>query len=78
MQESLLQHIQKVWQDYEIGDKIGAGSYAEVYRAVRKNVEGTPGIGDYAAVKIIEIPKNEEEIEALLSAYGNDIDVRAY
>ncbi len=78
MQEALLQHIKRIWPDYELGDRIGSGSCAEVYRAVRKGREGEASADDYAALKIIEIPKNESEIDELRSAYGNDVDVRAY
>lgn len=78
MQEALLQHIRKIWPDYELGERICSGSSGEIYRAVRKKTEGETTVDDYAAVKIIEIPKSESEIEELRSAYGNGIDVRAY
>ena len=59
--ETILERLETVWPEWEITEKIGEGSFGEVYKAVRQDLAGT----SYAAIKAISIPKDKEEIEEL-------------
>lgn len=65
----LLGKLNQTWPEWEIVEKIGEGSFGEVYKAVRHDFAGTT----YAAIKAICIPKDEEEIEEL-KAEGFSLD----
>ena len=51
--------IKRIWNEWEVTEKISEGSFGEVYKATNK--EGT-----LCAVKYISLPKSDEEIETLL------------
>ncbi len=53
----------KIWPEWKIEDLIGEGSYGKVYKVQREN----QGRVEYAALKVIDIPKDESEINALLA-----------
>ena len=67
--DQLLEKLKRIWPDWEIVEKIGEGSFGEVYKAVRHDLAGTT----YAAIKTICIPKDEEEVEEL-KAEGLTLD----
>jgi serine/threonine protein kinase len=58
-----------LWGDWSIDEKIGEGSFGQVYRIKRESATNTY----YAAVKIITIPQNKSEINNLISE-GMDAD----
>ncbi len=61
--------IQSVWPEWVLEKQIGKGSYGTVYKAVRCD----NGVTGYSAIKIINIPQDESELETL--AYeGFDVD----
>lgn len=61
--------LKTIWPEWTLGERIGAGSYGEVYEAIRSdyNVEG------HAAIKIISIPNSEAEVDSL-RADGMDLE----
>ncbi len=65
----LLDKLSQIWPDWKIVEKIGEGSFGEVYKAVRQDFAGTT----WSAIKAICIPKDEEEIEEL-KAEGYSLD----
>ena len=65
----LLDKLSQIWPDWKIVEKIGEGSFGEVYKAVRRDFAGTT----WSAIKAICIPKDEEEIEEL-KAEGYSLD----
>ena len=69
MMEDIREILKKIWPEWSIADKIGEGSFASVYKAVRQDLIGT----SYAAIKVIQIPRNSNEIDAL-RAEGLDED----
>ena len=59
--EDIRELMNKIWPEWTIVDKIGEGSFASVYKAVRQDLIGT----SYAAIKVIQIPQDSNEIDAL-------------
>jgi len=64
------------WQDWSITEKIGAGTFGSVYKAVRQEKEQTR----VSAIKVIRIPddRTNEDIRCHPSAYDTDRLVRIY
>ena len=54
----------KLWNNWEVVDKLGQGSYSEVYKAVKK-VDGIPL---YCAVKYISLPKVQKEKDSTVKS----------
>ena len=55
--------LQTVWPEWEIVKRIGSGSFGVVYEVVRKD----DYMESHAAVKVIQIPQNEAELDSLRS-----------
>ncbi len=62
------------WNEWTITEKIGQGSYGTVYKAKRL-LEGREL---FSAVKIIDIPYDEEELRTVRLEYDDDQSVREY
>jgi len=58
-----MDEIKQLFPDWQTGDEIGKGSYGSVYRIQRK----THDVAEEAALKVISIPHNPEEIQELTS-----------
>jgi len=50
-----IEQLSTIWPQWSVVEQIGSGSYGKVYKVERN----THGFMDYAAVKVITIPKNE-------------------
>ncbi len=61
MDSRFLDILKSTWPDWEIVDEIGGGAFGTVYRAVRQDMAGTTE----SAIKVIVIPRSEEEVEDL-------------
>ena len=57
----------KVWPEWKIEEQLGEGSFGKVYKIRREN----QGRVEYAALKVIEIPKSEAE---LMETRANGLD----
>lgn len=66
--------ISEFWPEWKVLDVLGQGGYGKVYRAVDEEA----GFPVYAAIKVISIPANEAEYDALRSEGMTDIDVKQY
>ena len=66
--------IKSIWPEWRIEKLIGRGAYGSVYKAVREE----HGLVSYAAIKIIPIPQDLGEVEALRSEGMTDSEIRAY
>ena len=66
--------IKSVWPEWKLEKLIGRGAYGSVYQAVREE----HGLTSLAAIKIIPIPQDTAEIDALRSEGMTDSEVRAY
>ena len=64
----------KIWPEWKIEDLIGEGSYGKVYKVQREN----QGRVEYAALKVIEIPKNEAEVIELKASGLDDNSIKTY
>lgn len=58
--------IQKVWGDWNVGEKLGEGSFGQVYFVQKERL----GVIQKAAVKVVRIPKSDTEVEEIKAAYG--------
>ena len=54
--------MNKLWGVWELEDKIGQGSFGEVYKAHKKELNKD----FYAAIKHISLPKNQDDIEEVI------------
>ena len=62
------------WSEWKLIEKIGEGAYGAVYKAER--VAGTDLV--YSAIKIIQIPREDTELNEMLRVLGKDASVREY
>ena len=62
------------WQEWNIIDKIGEGSYGKVYKAQRTE----QGRSFYSALKIIPIPANRGEISSVRLETDSEASLREY
>ena len=58
--------IQRVWSDWSIGEKLGEGSFGQVYFVQKERL----GVIQKAAVKVVRIPTSDAEVEEIKAAYG--------
>lgn len=58
--------IQKVWGDWNVGEKLGEGSFGQVYFVQKERL----GVIQKAAVKVVRIPASDAEVEEIKAAYG--------
>ena len=54
--------MNKLWGVWELGDKIGQGSFGEVYKSHKTELGKT----FYSAIKHISLPKSQDEIEDIV------------
>ena len=62
------------WPDWKITEKIGEGSFGKVYKAQRTEL----GKSFYSAIKIINIPGSQSELNSVRSETGDDQSARQY
>ena len=62
------------WPEWKIIEKIGEGSFGKVYKAQRTE----RGKSFYSAIKIINIPGSQSELNSIRSETGDDYSVREY
>ena len=62
------------WPEWKITEKIGEGSFGKVYKAQRTE----RGKSFYSAIKIINIPESQSELNSVRSETGDDQSARQY
>ena len=62
--------LPEAWSDWKLTERIGIGSFGDVYLAVRDNKK--------CAVKVIRIPSDEAERSALLAETKNEVTAQQY
>lgn len=65
-----LEVIQKVWPDWKVTEKIGEGSFGQVFKAEKESF----GIKQESAIKVVRIPGDEAELEKVRASFGLDDD----
>ena len=65
---------EKLWPEWEIVSEIGSGSYGKVYKVIR--CENSYVSED--ALKVISIPRNEEELDALRRKHMSGREISRY
>ena len=70
-----LEVIQRVWSEWTVTQKIGEGSFGQVFKAEKESF----GIRQESAIKVIRIPSDETELEKVKSSFGlDDEELRDY
>ena len=70
-----LEVIQKVWSDWKVTEKIGEGSFGQVFRAEKESY----GIKQESAIKVVRIPSDEAELNRIQSGFGlNEEELKEY
>ena len=64
----------ELWPEWEIESVIGSGAYGDVYKIRRQDIGGVY----YAALKVISIPRDEDEINQLRNANMSDEQIAQY
>lgn len=72
--ERLLPDFSEIWPEWKAVQKVGEGSFGKVFRCVRKEYD----IETECAIKVISIPKNESEINAIRAEYASEDSVKAH
>jgi len=62
------------WQQWELVEKIGQGSYGAVYKAAKKTADGEA----LSAIKVISIPPSEAEVYSIKAEGYNAEQARVY
>ena len=62
------------WQEWKITEKIGEGSYGQVYKAERNE----QGHSFYSAIKVIPIPATRSEFSSVRNELSSEMSARAY
>lgn len=66
--------LKKIWPEWQIGERIGGGSYGVVYEATRTDYN----VESHAAIKMISIPANDSEIDSLRAEGLNMTETKTY
>ena len=70
-----LEVIQRVWSDWIIHEKLGEGSFGQVFRARKERF----GVTQEAAIKVVRIPGDDVELNRVQSGYGlNEQELKEY
>ena len=70
-----LEIIEKVWNEWTVIEKIGEGSFGQVFRAEKESY----GIKQQSAIKVVRIPGDEAELERVRSSFElDDEELRDY
>ena len=69
-----IEKLSAVWPDWKVIEQIGEGSFGKVYKVMREEY----GVIDYAAVKVISIPKSDSEISSLRADGYDEESSRSY
>ena len=62
------------WPDWVITDELGEGGYGKVYKIRRIQ----SGVTEYAALKVISIPKSKSEYDSVRFSLDTEADVNAF
>ena len=66
--------LNRIWPGWQIEELIGQGAYGKVYRIRRDEM----GERYYAALKVIEIPADDAEVQALITMGMDHLSIRDY
>ena len=67
--------LKKIWSDWSIIEKLGEGSFGQVFRARKERF----GVTQEAAIKVVRIPGDDAELKRVQSGYGlNEQELKEY
>ena len=67
--------VKRVWSDWIIHEKLGEGSFGQVFRARKERF----GVTQEAAIKVVRIPGDDAELKRVQSGYGlNEQELKEY
>ena len=67
-------NISQVWPEWTEECLLGEGSFGKVYRAKREEYGRT----FYSAIKVLKVPKNQQEVQHIKAQGMSDADVYNY
>ncbi len=74
MDEMMMPDFSQIWPEWKAVKKVGEGSFGKVYKCVRSEYD----IQTECAVKVISIPKNDSEINAIRAECSSEESVKAH
>ena len=69
-----IDQLSAIWSEWNIVERIGEGSFGDVYKVMRNE----HGFIDYAAVKVISIPRSISELNSLKADGYDESSARSY
>ena len=69
-----MDQINAVWPKWHTVELIGRGAFGEVYKAKREELGET----FYSAVKVIQIPRDEQEVKEMMEEGHTSQSIRYY
>ena len=67
--------LKKIWSDWSIIEKLGEGSFGQVFKARKERF----GVTQEAAIKVVRIPGDDVELKRVQSGYGlNEQELKEY
>ena len=72
--EDIQRELNSIWNGWVIKDKLGKGSFGSVYRIERQEF----GRVYESALKVIRIPLDDSEVNALINDGMDDLSIRMY
>ena len=74
MEANIQDIIHQRWPEWDVVELISPGAFGNVYKAVRQDLAGS----FYAAIKVITVPADEEEVRELLDQGFTDEQTKDY
>ena len=69
-----IERLKEFWPEWETGEVLGKGSFGKVYKAFNRS----SGVTNHSAIKVITIPNDEAEYDALLNEGMSVPDTKEY
>lgn len=69
-----MENIKKIWPKWQVEEILGEGGFGKVYKAKRESF----GDEQYSAIKVIQIPNNQQEVQEMEESGFTEHNIRDY